>query len=267
MGSAAMRRWSGNAPRGSGNAEFLQKALEFWAPRRGKWHLSVVSSRGESKMPSRWRAACRTRWKTPDSAFADVRALKPGSSCRCSQYHGRVRTTCDNPDLHVQRQCLLRAMLAVTDRGAPFAPRDVGLELCKPSRSRIELSHAHGLQDAGPAGALLQRDSDSDEDEGELEPYDEDADRWDDEDDVSPEDERALAAFMVRAALRKPEHTRFHDTCSMLLNCFLLSRVVPAPEISHQCPLLLSTNSLAGQAMRTTLALAGEQKAVSVRTF
>ena len=52
-------------------------------------------------------------------------------------------------------------------------------------------------QDAGPAGALLERDSDSDEG-GELEPYDEDADRWDDEDDVSPEDERALAAFMVR---------------------------------------------------------------------
>lgn len=51
-------------------------------------------------------------------------------------------------------------------------------------------------QDAGPAGALLERDSDSDE--AELEPYDDDADtRWDEEDDVSPEDERALAAFMV----------------------------------------------------------------------
>ncbi len=58
-------------------------------------------------------------------------------------------------------------------------------------------------QDAGPAGALLERDSDSDED-GELEPYDEDADRWDDEDDVSPEDERALAAFMVQARREQP---------------------------------------------------------------
>ena len=52
------------------------------------------------------------------------------------------------------------------------------------------------IQDAGPAGgALLQRDSDSDD---ELEPYDDDADRWEEEDEVSPEDERALAAFMVR---------------------------------------------------------------------
>ena len=64
------------------------------------------------------------------------------------------------------------------------------------------------MQDVGPAGALLERDSDSDE-EGEPEPYDEDADRWDDEDDVSPEDERALAAFMVRCARR--EHPRSYN--------------------------------------------------------
>ena len=53
------------------------------------------------------------------------------------------------------------------------------------------------MQVAGSVGgALVERDSDSDE---ELEPYDEDADRWDEEDEVSPEDERVLAAFMVRA--------------------------------------------------------------------
>ena len=52
------------------------------------------------------------------------------------------------------------------------------------------------MQAAGTAGsALVERDSDSDD---ELEPYNEDADRWEEEDEVSPEDESALAAFMVR---------------------------------------------------------------------